>query len=232
VALSIAFLVGTFSVVNAVTELPPDTPVVVAEDVTRQADCLRSVNGGPEVSCPPGSVLYVRYTTYEEVLAKGIKHWKVMTKDTRQDADTVVDSLAAEFTPEVSTNSCSSSAKDIYQSYLYVPNVSNSTRIGFNLRYEGYADCLIRNIRDRNRVQSIGTSSEPMYTPSNVKWWYSSSGNGTSTRELWFGTSWTSFYQVPDSFHGREYRNISYAQSDCKIGEERCGHPYGRYEFD
>jgi len=90
VLLGLGSCIGFTSKAQAAEGLRPDTPVIVAEDLTREADCRRSVDGGPEYPCPLGSVLYVRETTYAEVTAKQLKHWSVRSPNRQQDEDAVL----------------------------------------------------------------------------------------------------------------------------------------------
>lgn len=228
----VATLLLSISTASAQKPLLLDTPVVVAEEVTQASDCRRSVDGGTETACPPGSVFIVRETVYRDVISSGIRHWIVKTENIWRDEEMVLRAARSEFESRTTATSCTYGTRDIYQSYLYVPNVPNSTRIGFNLKYKRNSDCSVTEIYDRNRVQSIGSSGDAGYNPSNVYWLDSCIGASCAWRGFYFGTSWTYLLSVPDSTIGATYRNRSYAQPECQINGVRCGNPYGYYVLD
>jgi len=237
-----ALLLGMTVCLTAISETyaasrpQPNASVIVAEDLTQEADCRRSIDGGPEYPYPAGSVVYVRETTYAEVIARQLKYWVIFSGNRQQDEAAALRLITAgsKSSLPVTTQSCTYGTRDIYQSYLYVPSDSQSTRIGFNLFYTRNTNCSVSGVSDRNRVQSVGTSTDPGHNPASVYWDASCSngGNNCAVRHFFIGSSWTSYFVVPDSSVGSQYRNISLTSSNCYVGGRRCGNPYGFYTFD
>lgn len=211
------------SSVYAAPKLKDDTPVVVAEDQTKEADCMVWSNS-PESKqpCEPGSVIFARDTIYAEVKKNNIQEWAVLTNDPKlNDAieqelvgkvrkrvhGTTYTALACVFTPNKSKSG----------SYLTIPNNPNSARVEYTFRYTIQGTCGITDAADYGRItantlQSIQSCVDGI--------------NNCVGRNVIMNQNWSGPFALPNTQVGREYRHIS--GSPCA----GCGKPYGINTFN
>ncbi len=226
---------GLFGITLAAPpELPDSTPVVIAEDKTREADC-RSWVGSPanERPCQPGSVIFARRTTYGEAKQLGIRDYAILTQDSEKDQK-LEDKLVTKVRHDIvgkplATNSIRLSAACIDKwfwvasSYLSNPNDPGSARISWEMQYHRRADCSITDIVDRGRVNV-----------SSYIWWMSCVNadlDCTNRGIIMDNIDWQP--RPPNwkgmafnSFQGKEYRHV--AERPCSY----CYRPYGWWKFN
>jgi hypothetical protein len=221
-------------------ELSDVTPVIIAEDKTKESDC-KSFVGSPqnEQPCKPGSVIFARQTTYSEVKARGINKYSILTNNAKMN-EQLQDKLVADArdalvgsSPDAQGTSlnesfhpqavCTQKGFWVGSNYLSNPNNAASTRIFWEMKYTRQADCRITQIVDRGKVSQL-----------TYVWWRScvNTGADCTNRSIimdaidwkprppaWQGMAF-------DSFFGREYWHIS--DKACTL----CGQPYGLWRFD
>src|SRR5689334_21140260 len=122
-------LFGVHSTALAASSKPQkETRVVVAEDKTKEAQCLSWVDSpANEKPCLPGSVIFARETTYAEVKRSGIVDYVVLTGNAAEDTSSInrlVDRVHMKVAPkqrfiDAAVQSCTSvTGKQIGGSYL------------------------------------------------------------------------------------------------------------------
>lgn len=211
------------SQVSASPKPADDTPVIAAQDQTREADCKSWVDSPEnEQPCELGSVIIARDTTYAEVKKKDIKEWAVRAKDEKQNkiieqelvgkvrkrvhGDTVT-AAACVFTPNKSKSG----------SYLTIPGNPNSARVEYTFRYTLQGNCAVTDAVDYGRIIA------------GVLTWSQSCVFGLNNcvpRNVVMNQNWAGPFGLPNTAVGREYRHISV--SPCGT----CGRPYGINTFD
>lgn len=223
-----SLLFGAHPLTAQATEAPPagTTPVAVAEDKTVEADCRFWVgSSAAERPCDPGSVIFVRPTTYRTASAAGITDYAILTGNAAQDqqirdtlAETVHQRIRAAHTPsgDAQAMGCWNHAQSFNGSYLSIPSDSNSTRMFYQVSYQVWVDCAITWVQDQSR-----TSGPQMN-------WLQSCSKGTlncSRRDILVGGNWTAWHGMFDTRVDAEYRHLSAAP--CWS----CGMPYGFSTF-
>ncbi len=205
---------------NAAEKPAAATRVAVAEDKTVEAQCAQSVqiNNGPirEKVCAPGSVIFVRQTTYAEVEQAGIQDYVVLTGDAEVDR-AKEDKLAAKVHKDKSAAyaplACGWGNVTLRGSYLMVPSDPNSTRVSYEVNYDKN-NCQFVNVRDRSTIN-----------------WGSATWEKTCVTDLdmncsWRGFGipaggWTGWQAAMNTWNNNKYVHISVAP--CAF----CGRPYG-----
>lgn len=235
VVIGVLVLLGNGVTQAEPTDLRDTTPVIIAEDKTKEADCKAFV-GSPQNQqpCKPGSVIFARQTTYREVKAHGIQQYVLLTRDAhlnQQLQDELVtrtrqaivgsspDGAAESITPAA----CTQKGFWVGSNYQSDPKNAASIRIFWEMQYTREADCRITHIVDRGKVSQL-----------TYVWWRScvNAGSDCTNRSIvmdavdwkprppaWQGMAF-------DSFFGREYRHVS--DKPCTL----CGQPYGWWKFD
>lgn len=225
-SVSLVFSVLPGAIHAASPEPRNETPVVVAEDKTVEADCKVWVDSpANERPCEPGSVIFARHTTYGEVKKAGITDYAVLTGDAEEDRrlqDLLVSKVSQRI-KERKTNSVQTMAncwwhwKTIGGSYLSIPSDPNSTRMFYQVSYQVWDDCIITGVSDQSRT------SGPVMN------WLQSCSRGTAEcvgrNGMAVNGNWTAWQPMLDTAVGAEYRHLS--ASPCWY----CGMPYGINTF-
>lgn len=188
------------------------TRVVVAEDKTVEAQC-RTWDDSPkyERPCAPGSVIVSRETTYAEAMRAGIEHYVILIQDTTRDREHIAQlaaSVHAAYQPTavVRPLTCTLRYGRLKGgSYLSDPNNANSIRISYEVAYDVFETCEIRNMRNRAKISAA----------SGVTWErIDIVVNNTITQSRGYNTpltdNYSAWYQGLNAFEGNTYAHVSY----------------------
>ena len=86
----VVLIVGLLASVLSITamaqaDLPENTPVIVVEDKTVEADCKVQLDQSAlEQACPSGSVIFAREVTYGEAKKSKIKDYIISSRDAKK----------------------------------------------------------------------------------------------------------------------------------------------------
>lgn len=198
-----------------ITEPDDETPVIVAEDKTKEAQCIKWVDSPKNVRpCPPGSVIFTRETTYGEVKQKGIKDYTILTGDSSIDnllTNQVANHAHSRMSPiseisDFTLQSCRATTnKRIGGSYLSKINDANSTRISYEVEYDVNAGCDVTNVSDRAKTSGERLTWAQTCTGRN--------GNVLTNCNAWsqhINGNWFGWLPEQSSRIGAQYTHISY----------------------
>lgn len=190
----VMLLLGSVGSLQAADRAPQGwTPVVVVEDQTAALACLQWVDSPANAKpCPAGSLLVSRQTTYAEVRRAHIRDYAVLTGDpqrnaqlARQLADALHRQTAGPARPQMIAGDCgrTSYAKTIGGKYRLYESVM---RAFYQVRYTVTPSCAVVNVSDRAYVYVTG-----------AQWTQTVTGGCWLHRNIWLGTSYTSWQTVP-----------------------------------
>ncbi|HEX6290219.1 MAG TPA: hypothetical protein VFZ66_13585 [Herpetosiphonaceae bacterium] len=140
------------------------TRVVVAEDKTVESQgMVWDAVPHNQRPCPPGSVIFTREMTYGEAQQARIQHYGVLTRNPARDRDAVAHLAASVRREQQQTRAYAvrpAATCSLYYgrlkggSYLSDPNNVNSIRISYEVAYDIFATCEIRNMRNRAKISA------------------------------------------------------------------------------
>lgn len=186
--------------------------VVVAEDKTVDAQCRTwddlSTYARP---CAPGSVILTREMTYAEAKRTGVQHYVVLTQDVPHDRERIAQLAASVHAayqgPEAIRPSACTLRYGRFKggSYLSDPNNANSARISYEVTYDVFETCEIRNMRNRAKSSTAsGIRWERIDIVVNNRIVQSRGYNIPLT------DNYSAWYQGLTAFEGNTYSHVSY----------------------